>query len=391
MTKKKSVHVDVAIIGGGVPGLVLAGLLAHAGISVRIIDPQPPADATKLKPSSRTVALLNNSLNILAAAGLQDPARYGAPLQTMRLVDDSHPKARVIKVDFRAEDLSETQYGTNIPLNILRARLATLHRKMMRITTLKSFTVQAHSVQLALSDGLQIHAKLVVGADGRKSLIREKSDIPLWKHDYHQSALTFIINHSRPHHNIATEFHRCGGPLALVPLPGKQSSVVWVMPTDEAERTLRLKKSDFESAFQKALGQHMGQVTLVDTPACWPLILLKAKCLTAPRIALIAESAHVISPITAQGLNLSLRDAAALAESIITHVRLGLDAGDPAVLRGYENARRLDLNTRIYGVHSLHQMVSTQSPALRSVRRGGLQLINGIGPLKKMAMKAGLG
>lgn len=388
--KIRAQSTEVAIVGGGVPGLAFAGLLHQAGIDVCVIDPQPPAPPASLAPSGRTVALLNSSLNILQAAGLEDPGRYGAPMRTMRLIDDSDPRSATISADFNAQDLGQSHYGINIPLNILRAQMTTRHQNLLYAATLKSCHVDEHGVHLKLAPGKTLNCRLIVGADGRKSLVRAQAGIDIWQHDYGQSAITFLIEHSHNHHSIAREFHRPCGPLALVPLPGRQSSVVWVMNTEEAQNMIRLKKAEFESAFQNSTKNALGRITLASTPECWPLIMIKAKRLTAPRTALIAEAAHVISPITAQGLNLSLRDAATLAQCIIDHLRLGLDVGDPAILDAYERARRPDLETRIYGVHSFHQMVSTKFSAVRGLRRTGLRLVDGIAPLKKIAMKAGL-
>ena len=207
---------------------------------------------------------------------------------------------------------------------------------------------------------------------------------------YDQSAITCLINHSRSHSNTSTEFHRENGPMALVPLPGNQSSVVWVEKTETAQDLIKLKKQDFEQTLQDKTQDILGGITLEVGPECWPLCSIQAESLTASRVALIAEAAHVMSPITAQGLNLSLRDVAALAESIVDAARLGLDIGSQSVLRTYEKRRRIDIETRVFGVDTMNHVVSTDILGLKRLRRAGLKSLDTLYPLKTLAMQVGL-
>jgi 2-octaprenyl-6-methoxyphenol hydroxylase len=173
-------------------------------------------------------------------------------------------------------------------------------------------------------------------------------------------------------------------------MDGNTSSVVWIEPSERADKFMRLKKDEFTQALQEQAHNMLGAILLESNPECWPLRTLKAKRLTAPRAVLMAEAAHVLSPITAQGLNLSLRDVAALAETIVDAARAGLDIGSTSVLNTYENRRRVDINTRVFGVDGMNKIVSTNRDALKGLRRAGLKTLDSITPLKKIAMRIGL-
>ena len=168
------------------------------------------------------------------------------------------------------------------------------------------------------------------------------------------------------------------------------AGVVWIEPGARADEFMRLKKNEFTQALQEQTKDILGAIQLESNPECWPLKTLKAKSLTAPRAVLMAEAAHVISPITAQGLNLSLRDVAALAETLVDAARAGLDIGSASVLHRYERRRRVDINTRVFGVDGMNKIVSNDANAVKGLRRAVLKTLDHAGPLKKMAMRAGL-
>lgn len=390
MTQMKT---DIVVSGGGIAGLGLGILLAGAGLDVHLIDAAPPS--SKSPPSGRTVALMENSLNILKAANIWDAVKdHAAPLEIMRIIDDNSVAGRT-EVDFHADDIGLQQFGYNIPNNILRDALYDAAKKTKRLTlhmpdALAAYEVHGSGMTAALKSGKNISASLIVGADGRNSMVRQISGIECAEHDDKQSAITCLIAHSRSHNNTATEFHRPGGPLALVPMPGNISSVVWIEPGTRADEFMRLKKNEFTQALQEQTKDILGAIQLESNPECWPLKTLKAKNLTAPRAVLMAEAAHVISPITAQGLNLSLRDVAALAETLVDAARAGLDIGSASVLQKYERRRRVDINTRVFGVDGMNKIVSNDANAVKGLRRAVLKTLDHAGPLKKMAMRAGL-
>lgn len=404
---------DIIISGAGVAGLSLAIVLAKAGLTVAIIDPANEAALSNDAPSGRTVALMNSSLNILKATGAW-PAIEGrsAALKVMRIIDISRPQKDPVKEAFEASELSLSQYGYNIPNAALRAKLYTiakgennitfyLERKLtQKIPSPSRGRVRVGVVQItdtlpptpSLKGGedLVLEGRLLVGADGRNSKVREIAGIDVTKKPYNQHAITFIINHSQSHNHTSTEFHRPAGPLALVPLPGNQSSVVWVNTPQRADELMNLSKQDFVAALESEIGDILGGITLETAPERWPLCAIKSKDLIAERIALIAEAAHVMSPITAQGLNLSLRDVAALAETVIDAARLGQDIGNGITLRSYAKRRRIDIETRSFGVDHMNRVVSNDIEAIKGLRHAGLKTLGYLPPIKRFAMRVGL-
>lgn len=395
MASTKNISCDILVSGGGIAGLTFALLMARLGLNVHVIDPLDPAKLNDLKPSGRTVALMNNALNILRGAGLAHPQALGNPLAAMRIIDKSIAGAPEQPSDFDAFDIGLDQYGYNIPNLTLHMALFDLAQKQPGLSLhcparLAGYSFDGARITAALEDGTQITAALLVGADGRRSKVRELAGIGTIERPYGQSAMTFILNHSHSHNNTATEFHFPSGPLALVPLPGNQSSVVWVEKTPRAEELLRLKKQELEQILADKTGNLLGGATLETGVESWPLCMIRARDITAPGVALVAEAVHVMSPITAQGLNLSLRDVAALAEELADGARAGLALNDPALLRRYERRRSLDLQTRIRGVDTMMRIVSNDILPVKSARRAGFRLMDAVSPLKHFAMKHGL-
>ncbi|MGH1403465.1 MAG: FAD-dependent monooxygenase [Alphaproteobacteria bacterium] len=395
MSKEKIYSADLLIIGGGVAGLTLAKLLGKEGLNIHIVEQKPPLPLSKTQLSSRTVALMQSSLNILRGAGLDDfIEKYGTKMNVMRIIDDSASGQDTITSEFDSFDIGLDYFSMNIPNDFLRARLFedlnALENIVIHETSLQDLEHSSTSVIANLDNGTKVKAPLLIGADGRKSLVRKISGIKVKKKHYDQSAITCIINHSRSHNNSSTEFHRPGGPFALVPMQGNQSSVVWVEKTEKSNALIALPKEAFEHALQQETNDILGGITLASPPQSWPLCAIKAECLTAPRTALIAEAAHVMSPITAQGLNLSLRDVAALAETIIDALRVGSDHGAKAILKNYERRRSLDIKTRTWGVDSMNQIVRTSKAPIKDLRRNVLKAVDRFGPIRTIAMQHGL-
>lgn len=395
-SKNQTNHFDIIISGGGVAGLTFGLLMADLGLDIAIIEPYPPKPLAKTEAGGRTVALMQSSLNILKAVGAEEFYKnHGAPLQTMRIVDDSIPYKQPQSSDFNACDIDMDHYGYNIPNSLLRAFLyekAKMHKqiKIFKESKLHDYTTNDATASVRLHDDTTLTSQLIIGADGRNSRVRELAGIETWKRDYNQSAITFLIAHERDHNNIATEFHRPSGPLALVPLPNNCSSVVWVEKSNKCDALLSLNYQKFSTEFHRLTNNILGDIELKTDPKCWPLITIKAKSLTAPNMALIAEAAHVMSPITAQGLNLSLRDVASLAEVLSDGARSGIALNDPALLKRYEQRRCLDLNSRVHGVDSMMRLVSQDTLPIKSVRRAGFKALDLTPPLKRFAMHQGL-
>ncbi|MFP4314567.1 MAG: FAD-dependent monooxygenase, partial [Alphaproteobacteria bacterium] len=341
MAKNKNFYADILISGAGTPGLCLSLLLSQLGLKIALIDPHKPQTLDDTPLNGRTVALMNSSLNVVKAAGLENPQDLGNPLEIMRIFDDSITGKEPQITEFEAFDIALDQFGYNIPNDRLRAALYELAENNKNIhllcpQKLYDYKIEKNKVKVRLEDESIVTADLIIGADGRHSLVRTIAGIEIKKHEYGRSALTFLINHSKSHNNTSTEFHYPAGPLALVPLQGNQSSVVWVEKSERAEELCRIKKQDLEAVFQDKTHDILGACNIEGGVQSWPLCQIKAQSLTAPHVALIAEAAHVMSPITAQGLNLSLRDVAALAEVISDHARNGIALYDHALLKTYE-------------------------------------------------------
>lgn len=392
---KAQLHMDILIAGGGAPGLALACLLAPMGLRVAVIDPAPFASMADVKTDARTAALMQGSINVLRAAGAwNDCAGHGAELRILRIIDENGRRGAAVQADFRASEIGLDAFAVNMPNNILRAALCERARGIQNITLLPGRTLAGFTndgrVTATLDNGIIIDAALLVGADGRHSKVREIAGIASRTHDFGQSAITCLIEHTKPHDYISTEFHRPAGPFTLVPLPGKMSSVVWVDHADEADALMKISKPSFMQALQDRTRDALGTVRLMAGPSCWPLLGLRAARLTAARVALIAEAAHVLHPLGAQGLNLSLRDAAALAEVIADAARLGLDIGSAVTLAAYEKRRVADVDGRVYGTEGFNHLVSNSKTAVHGLRRAGLRVVSGFAPLKNIAMQQGL-
>ncbi len=394
------ISTDILISGGGVAGLAAAAAFGSTGFSVMCADPSPPVtDAEADGADLRTTAFLQPSIAVLQAAGLWARLEpYAAALQIMRIIDAGGEIAnpRVIK-DFNAADLSDAPFGWNLPNWLLRremvARLADLPNVsfLPGIATTALLTRESEAL-VTLSDSRKVSAKLVIAADGRTSTMREALGIPVKITRYGQKALVFAVTHPIPHNNVSTEIHRSGGPFTLIPLPDRNglpcSAVVWMETGPEAQRLAALPVPDFEAAINARSCQILGPLTLASRRSVWPIISQIAAKMAGERVALMAEAAHVVPPIGAQGLNMSLADLAVLLE---------LAQGDPAnlgsakMLDAYHRRRHFDVQARVTGIDALNRAAMIEGQFLRDLRAGALNAFYSVAPLRKTLMKAGLG
>ena len=388
---------DIVIAGGGVAGLTAAAAFGAAGFGVTIVDPTPPVTTRDAEGSDlRTTAFLQPAQQFLETAGLWSRlAPFATPLQVMRIVDIGTP-AQVTR-DFNAVDISNQPFGWNLPNWLLRremvARLAELPNVDFRPGT--GFTrmlARNDTAIVTLSDSSQLSAKLVIGADGRNSAVRNGAGIEVKTMRYGQKAVTFAVTHDAPHDNISTEIHRSGGPFTLVPLPdhdGKPcSAVVWMEAGTEANRLAALPEADFETAANDRSAYLYGPLKLASRRSIWPIISQVAQNLTAPRTALVAEAAHVMPPIGAQGLNMSLKDLACLLDLAIGHPD---QLGAPAMLDSYARARHPDIKLRVTGIDALNRASIAGSPMMQSLRSKGIEALYGVTPVRRTLMQMGLG
>ena len=391
---------DIVISGGGVAGLTAAAAFGSAGFKVICVDPEPPViTATAPGADLRSTAFLQPAIAVLQAAGLWEKlAPYAAPLQIMRIIDagGATNEPRRIK-DFDAKDVYDQPFGYNLPNWLLRremvARLTELPSVDFRpgVAT-KSVLTRQSEARVTLTDGTAISAKLLIGADGRNSFVRQSLNIGVRTWRYGQKALTFAVTHPIPHDNVSTEIHRTGGPFTLVPLPDRggmpASAVVWMTDGAEVQRLAALDAPDFETAINARSCHILGPLTLASPRMVWPIISQMADHLTGERTALMAEAAHVMPPIGAQGLNMSLTDIATLLDlAIATPGTLG----DVTMLDAYQSARHRDIQTRVIGIDALNRASMLAAPALRDLRGAALNALYAVTPLRKTLMRKGLG
>lgn len=391
---------DIFISGGGVAGLTAAAAFGTAGFNVVIADPMPPITNKDTDGADlRTTAFLQPARDFLDAAGLWDRlAPHATPLQIMRIVDagGADPTPRVTR-DFDAADISDLPFGWNLPNWLLRremvARLKDLPNVDFRAGVgFASMLTRTREARVTLSDGSRLTAKLVIGADGRNSPVRQAAGIDAKTTRYGQKAVTFAVTHAAPHDNVSTEVHRTGGPFTLVPLPdhdGKPcSAVVWMEDGAEATRLAALPEAEFNAqATQRSAGTY-GDLTLATRRMVWPIISQMADKMTAERTALVAEAAHVMPPIGAQGLNMSLADLSALLDLAKADPE---NIGDADMLAKFAKARHTDVALRVRGIDLLNRASQAENPLLRDLRAKGVEALYGLAPLRKTLMKMGLG
>lgn len=393
---KSDIQADIIVSGAGPAGLTLSILLGRAGFKVVLIDAEPPAPVNMDAPSGRTAALLNGSVNVLKAAGFWEALHdIATPLRNMRIIDDSKGIAERPQLEFSAADAGLECFGHNIPNNVLRMALANKVPEIKTLTRfapakLTSYKIDGGQVVAALDNGKTVKASLIIGTDGRNSVVRKIAGIEAKIHDYGQIAMTCLLEHTKPHQFTSTEFHRSGGPFTFVPMAGNMSSLVWAEKTEDAKRFLAMKRADYERAIQDRSCGLLGTIALQSSPESWPLMMLSSDRLTGDRAVIAAEAAHVMSPIGAQGLNLSLRDIAALAEVITDAARLGEDIGSTIVLERYERRRRIDVKSRVIGVDGYNRIVANDKDALKDFRRLGIRTVGKIPGLKQIAMSHSL-
>ncbi|HEY0274529.1 MAG TPA: UbiH/UbiF family hydroxylase [Paenirhodobacter sp.] len=391
---------DIVISGGGVAGLTAAAAFASAGFRTICVDPAPPVTSeTAAGADMRSTAFLQPSRPVLEAAGLWDRlAPHAAPLRIMRIIDagGADPVARLTR-DFDASELSDQPFGWNFPNWLLRremvARLGDLPLADFRPgVAVAGLVTRTTGAEVTLSDGRRIQARLVVAADGRASFVREAAGISVHTTRYGQKALAYAVTHPVAHDNISTEVHRSGGPFTLVPLPDRDgvpsSAIVWMERAAEAERLAALPVATFEAAMTLRSTGVLGPLTLVTRRAVWPMMTQIAARFCAQRVALIAEAAHVIPPIGAQGLNMSLADLTCL----LGLARQAPDRlGDAAMLSAYDRRRRPEVMVREIGIDALNRAAMIAPRPLRDLRAGLLGALYGMSPVRRTLMKAGLG
>ncbi len=377
--------IDVAVVGAGPAGLCAAILAAREGLSVALVAPRAiPTDR-------RTVAMLGVSVEILEETGIW-PALSDtvAPLRTMRIVDGTRRLVRAPLVEFHASEIGRDAFGYNVPTAAMIAALedAATAAGILRLDGLaRSITVHDDHVAIYAGDAGSVAARLVGAADGRNSPAREAAGIGLKRWSYPQTAVVANIRHTLPHGDGSTEFHTETGPFTLVPLPGLRSAVVCVVKPAEAERLMQLDDRGLAEVFERKSHFLVGDIEIDGPRQAFPLTGQSAERFADRRIALIGEAAHVFPPIGAQGLNLSLRDAAVFARTAAAH---RADPGAEDALSDYRRRRSGDVYTRTTAVDALNRTLLTSFLPVQAARGVGLFALDRLPALKRFAMRQAL-
>ncbi|MCZ4352152.1 UbiH/UbiF family hydroxylase [Roseovarius aestuarii] len=392
--------VDIVIAGGGVAGLTATAIFGGAGFSVLCVDPMPPVTARdSVGADLRSTAFLQPAQALLQQAGLWDRlSSHAMPLDIMRIVDAGGPVAEPrLTREFESAELGEKPFGWNLPNWLLRremvAHLNTLPSVDFRPGTgARSLLTREAQAIVGLSDGSRVRARLLIAADGRNSPMRRAAGVPVKTTRYGQKALAFAVTHPIPHANVSTEIHRSGGPFTLVPLPDHNgmpsSAVVWMERAPEVQRLAALDTAAFQIEMSARSCHMFGPLTLASRRTVWPIISQIAERMSAQRVALVAEAAHVVPPIGAQGLNMSLGDMRALLELAVAAPD---QLGDAQMLEAYHHARHLEVRTRVTGIDLLNRASMMSAQPLRDARAMGLNALYALAPVRQTLMQMGLG
>lgn len=388
---------DILIVGGGLNGPCLALALAQAGVSSVVIDALPEAKRTSAEFDGRSYALALASVRMLGALGLRD-----------ELEDHAQPILEVKASDGRAgegaapwflhldhSEIEEGPMGHMLEDRHLRRALIGAMDAEPRVTHLPGVEVVAQSTdgvaEVTLADGRTLTGRILVGADGRRSGTAQRAGIRRTGWDYGQTALVCAIAHEKPHDGIAHQFFMPAGPLAILPLPGNRSSIVWSEKSERAAEIAALDDEAYLEALRPAFGDFLGKIELAGERYSYPLSLSIAESFVADRLALVGDAAHGVHPIAGQGLNLGLRDVAALAEVLADAKRRGEDIARADVLARYQTWRRFDTATMAVATDAFNRLFSNDNPALRTLRDLGMGAVQAVPGLRRRFIREAAG
>ena len=386
--------VELLIAGGGLVGLLLGIACAGAGLEVAIIDPQDPEAMRADAYDARSSAIAYGSRRALDGMGLWPAIEADAePILEIRVADDNSPL--FLHYDYR-------ELGSGAPLGYIVENRVLRRAVIDQVRALPNLSFRAgHKVAAAetsafaavavLAAGERVRARLIAAADGQNSLLRRAAGIGALEWRYPQTSITTTVRHERPHGGVAVEHFLPAGPFAILPMTGNRSSVVWTERAEFAARLAALPDADFAAELAARFGDFLGAVEPVGPRSVYPLGLMLAERYTARRLALVGEAAHLIHPIAGQGLNLGIRDVAALAELVIDARRLGLDIGEDTLLARYERWRRSDALQLATVTDGLNRLFSNAIAPVRLARDVGLAIVNQLPPLKRFLMRDAMG
>ena len=394
---------DIIVVGGGIAGLTTMSLLSKLGFKVLCVEPLRPPAQSKLQTSDlRSTAYLVNAVNLLKEAGLwQNLKEHAEELKIMRICDAGVPSETIRETSFSSKEVGLPYFGYNIPnwfakKSILSSINSFNASKIMFGVKAVGLINRIDEAILKLSNGKMLSAKLIIGADGKDSDIRFLSNINLKKWDNFQDAIACMVTHENDHEGTSIEILETGGPCTLVPLKslsdGKfRSAVVWMETRTQAKRLMHLNEKDFSNKLSERTKFLLGKCKLDTKRTIYPITSQIADKFYEGRVALIAEAAHVMPPIGAQGLNTSFEDISMLVKLLKKAIATNSDIGAPSLLREYGSIRRRITKSKMIGINLLNNTSKSNSLLTKRLRKLGLGLINRNTILKTSLMKAGLG
>ena len=398
MTKalKNQNKTDLVIGGAGFAGLALA-IAVRQGLgeafAVTVVDPALAATQSEDPRASAIAAAARRLFEAIAVWGaVADEAQsiLDMVITDSKLDDAVRPTFLTFGGDVEPGEPFAHMVENRHLVDALVARAKELGIGL-RASAVAGFEKGFHASEVELADGERISARLLVAADGAKSKIRDQAGIATHGWNYDQSAIVTTVAHERDHNGRAEEHFLPAGPFAILPLKGKRSSIVWTEEAREAARIVALSDAEFHEELERRFGLHLGDLQVVGARRAFPLGLFTARSFIGERLALIGDAAHVIHPIAGQGLNMGLRDVAALAEAIVDAARLGLDIGSPGVLERYQRWRRFDTMTMGIATDGLNRLFSNHSDVLRLVRDLGLGMVERMPFLKLLFIREAAG
>ncbi|HEY2248167.1 MAG TPA: ubiquinone biosynthesis hydroxylase [Bradyrhizobium sp.] len=387
---------SIVICGGAFAGLALAVALRQglgADTPVIVAD---PALATRPSRDPRATAIVAACRRLFETTGAWEKvADTAQPILDMVVTDSKLEDAtRPVFLTFAGDVAPGEPFAHMVEnrhlIDALVAR-AQAEGVDLRATAVTSYESRSDGIDVTLADGSAIDASLLVAADGARSKLRERAGIATHGWDYDQSGIVVTVGHERDHQGRAEEHFLPAGPFAILPLTGRRSSLVWTERRAAAARIVALNEEEFHGELEQRVGLHLGEVKALDKPRAFPLSYFVARSFIAERMALVGDAAHVIHPIAGQGLNLGLKDVAALAEVVVDAARLGMDIGQTDVLERYQRWRRFDTMAMGLATNSLNFLFSNKSTLLRAVRDIGLGLVDRAPPLKSLFIRQAAG
>ena len=376
---------DILVAGAGVVGLAFACAVKQAigrRLKVAVVDPRLSEGDGGLK----TVALAAGSRGLLARVGAWDALEpLTQPILKMSIFDGGPRDAvRLVQLEFEAregETLAHMAFADDVVAALLETARA--HGVEMIRGAVAGFGPGRDVARIDLADGGSLSARLVVAADGARSKLRALAEIPTVGWETGQAGLVATIAHARDHHGRAEQHFLPSGPFAILPLPGRRSSIVWNESTADAKALLALGPEDFLEQLERRFTLKLGAIEVASRVELFPLSFRVAREFVSERLALIGDAAHLVHPLAGQGLNLGLRDVAALAEAVVEPLRLGLDPADAATLQKYQRGRRFDVVSSGMGMDAMNRLFSNDIEPLRFARDLGLRLVDRAPALKR--------